>query len=114
VCLYLRSDVRNLGRSLAELEELIESYRAFAVALTPPTSDERAALRKLLKRTLKIVGPPPGVPDQGESRCRGIYPRGSFAPGFDERTSARGQMSLKLCRLHLQGFSQFETRTHQK
>ncbi len=64
---YLRSDVRNLGRYLAELEDLIESYRAFAVALTPPTSDERAALRKLLKRTLKIVGPPPGAPDQGES-----------------------------------------------
>ena len=27
---YLRSDVRNLGRYLAELEELIEGYRTFA------------------------------------------------------------------------------------
>lgn len=32
---YLRSDIRNLSRYMAELEELIEGYRTFAVALTP-------------------------------------------------------------------------------
>lgn len=57
---YLGSDIRNLGRYLAELEGLIESYRTFAVTLTLSTSDERAALRELLKKTLKVVGPPLG------------------------------------------------------
>lgn len=56
---YLRSDVRNLSRYMAELEELIEGYRAFAATVTPSTPGERAALRKLLKKTLKVVGAPP-------------------------------------------------------
>jgi hypothetical protein len=58
---YLRSDVRNLSRYMAELEELIEGYRTFAATLTLSTPVEQAALRKLLKRTDKIVGPPPDV-----------------------------------------------------
>jgi hypothetical protein len=62
---YLRSDVRNLGRYLAELEDLIEGYRAFAATLTLSTPGERAALRKLLKRTLKVVGSAPDRLDQG-------------------------------------------------
>ena len=37
---YLRSDVRNLSRYMAELEELIESYRTFATTLTLSTSVE--------------------------------------------------------------------------
>lgn len=56
---YLKSDVRNLGRYLAELEELIESYRAFATTVTLSQASDQAALRKLLKRTLKVIGPPP-------------------------------------------------------
>jgi hypothetical protein len=52
---YLRSDVRNLSRYMAELEELIEGYRAFAATVTLSTPGERAALRKLLKRTLNAV-----------------------------------------------------------
>ena len=47
---YLRSDVRNLSRYMAELEELIESYRTFATSLTLSTSVERATRRKLVAR----------------------------------------------------------------
>ncbi len=56
---YLRSDVRNLSRYLAELEELIESYRAFAATVILSTSADRGTCRKLLKKTEKVVGPPP-------------------------------------------------------
>ncbi len=59
---YLRSDVRNLSRYMAELEELIESYRAFAATATLSMSVDRATRRKLLKRTHKIIGPPPEAP----------------------------------------------------
>jgi len=45
-----RSDVRNLSRYMAELEELIESYRTFATTLTLSTSVERATRRKLVAR----------------------------------------------------------------
>ena len=45
---YLRSDVRNLSRYMAELEELIESYRAFAATVTLSTPADRATQRKLL------------------------------------------------------------------
>ena len=34
---YLRSDVRNLSRYMAELEELIEGYRTFATKATLST-----------------------------------------------------------------------------
>jgi len=56
---YLRSDVRNLSRYMAELEELIESYRAFAATVTLSAPADQATQRKLLKRTHKIIGPPP-------------------------------------------------------
>lgn len=49
---------------LAELEELIESYRAFATTVTLSTPAERAACRKLLKKTLRVVGPTPDAPGQ--------------------------------------------------
>ena len=39
---------------MAELEELIESYRTFATTLTLSTSVERATRRKLLKKTLRV------------------------------------------------------------
>lgn len=55
---YLRSDVRNLSRYMAELEELIEGYRAFAAAVTLLTPADRAKVRKLLKKTHKVLGPP--------------------------------------------------------
>lgn len=48
---YLRSDVRNLSRYMAKLEELIERYRAFAANVTLSQASDRAVLRKLLKRT---------------------------------------------------------------
>jgi hypothetical protein len=44
---------------MAELEELIESYRAFAATVTFSAPADRATQRKLLKRTRKIIGPPP-------------------------------------------------------
>jgi hypothetical protein len=56
---YLRSDVRNLSRYMAELEELIEDYRTFAATVTLSTPVDRAALHKLLKKSLKVVGPAP-------------------------------------------------------
>jgi hypothetical protein len=54
---YVKSEIRHLSRDRAELEELIESYRAFAATLSAPA--DRATQRKLLKRTNKIIGPPP-------------------------------------------------------
>jgi len=59
---YLRSDVRNLSRYMAELEELIEGYRAVAATVTLSTPTDRAELRKLLKKTQKVIGPPPDKP----------------------------------------------------
>ena len=56
---YLKSDIRNLSRYMAELEELIESYRAFAATATLSAPADRATQRKLLKRPHKIIGPPP-------------------------------------------------------
>src|SRR6266550_6014404 len=56
---YLRSDVRNLSRYMAELEELIEGYRTFAATVTLSAPADRATQRKLLKRTHKIIGPLP-------------------------------------------------------
>lgn len=56
---YLRSDVRNLSRYMAELEELIERYRTFVANAALSTPADRAAIRKLLKRTHKVLGPPP-------------------------------------------------------
>jgi hypothetical protein len=46
---YLKSDIRNLSRYMAELEELIESYRAFAATATLSAPADRATQRKLLK-----------------------------------------------------------------
>jgi hypothetical protein len=39
---YLKSDIRNLSRYMAELEELIESYRAFAATATLSAPADRA------------------------------------------------------------------------
>jgi hypothetical protein len=68
---YLRSDVRNLSRYMAELEELIESYRTFATTLTLSTSVERATRRKLLKKTLRVVGPATDARQEENSSWRG-------------------------------------------
>jgi hypothetical protein len=46
---------------MAELEELIEGYRAFAATVTLSMPVDRQARHRLLKRTLKVVGP---VPDE--------------------------------------------------
>lgn len=56
---YLRSDIRNLGRYLAELEELIESYRAFTTSVTLPLRSDQVARGRLLRRTVKVIGPLP-------------------------------------------------------
>jgi hypothetical protein len=45
---YLKSDIRHLSRDRAELEELIESYRAFAATATLSAPADRATQRKLL------------------------------------------------------------------
>lgn len=68
---YLRSDVRNLSLYMVELEELIEGYRAFATALTLSTSVERATRRKLLKKTLRVVGPAPDARQEESHSWRG-------------------------------------------
>jgi hypothetical protein len=60
---YLKSDVRNLSRYMAELEDLLERYRAFVRSATLTTPADQAELRKLLKRTQKIIGPLPGAPE---------------------------------------------------
>lgn len=54
---YLRSDVRNLSRYMAELEELIEDYRAFASNAILATQADQVTRRKLLKKTQKVIGP---------------------------------------------------------
>jgi hypothetical protein len=81
---YLRSDVRNLGRYLAELEELIEGYRTFAANATLSTSADQTARSKLLKRTQKIIGPPPELrgTDASETRSNG----GSIHQAARQRT----------------------------
>jgi hypothetical protein len=56
---YLRSDVRNLSRYMAELEDLLELYRAFASTAELSTQADRVIRSKLLKKTLKVIGPPP-------------------------------------------------------
>lgn len=64
---YLRSDIRNISRYLAELEELIERYRVFAVNATLSTPTDRAEIRKLLKKTHKILGPLPNKQAESSS-----------------------------------------------
>lgn len=59
---YLRSDVRNLSRYMVDLEKLIESYRTFVSNAILATQADQVARRKLLKKTEKIVGPPPDQP----------------------------------------------------
>lgn len=58
-------------RYMAELEELIESYRTFATTLTLSTSVERATGRKLLKKTLRVVGPATDARQEENSSWRG-------------------------------------------
>jgi hypothetical protein len=71
---YLKSDVRNLGRYLAELEELVEGYRTFIAAAILSTPDDLQARRKLLKRTFKIVGPPKELPGQPHQEAEQTAP----------------------------------------
>lgn len=49
---------------MAQLEELIEGYRTFVSNATLATQADEVARRKLLKKTLKIVGPP-DAPEYG-------------------------------------------------
>lgn len=52
----LRSAVRNLSRSMAELEEVVERSRTFATHATLSTPTDRAAIARLLKSTQKFLG----------------------------------------------------------
>jgi hypothetical protein len=61
---YLKSDIRNLSRYMAELEDLLERYRAFVSNATLTTPADQAELRKLLKKTQKVIGPPPDAPKE--------------------------------------------------
>ena len=56
---YLRSDVRNLSRYTAKLENLLECYHLFVSKATLSTPTDLVEMRKLLKKTQKIIGPPP-------------------------------------------------------
>jgi len=56
---YLRSDVRNLSRYMAELEALVERYRTFFAHATLSTPTDQAEIARLLKKTLTVLGPPP-------------------------------------------------------
>lgn len=67
---YLRSDVRNLSRYMAELEELVEGYRAFTSNAQLSTQTDRVTRRKLLKRTQKIIGLPPGKQSEPKCECK--------------------------------------------
>src|SRR5258706_13268778 len=71
---YLRSDVRNLSRYMAELEDLAEAYRSFVAKATLSTPADRAEIRKLLKRTHKVLGPPPDrQPELPVWRWKGLF-----------------------------------------
>ncbi len=61
---YLRSDVRNLSRYTAKLENLLEHYRSFVRSATLSRPSDRAEMREFLKKTLKIIGPPPDKPPE--------------------------------------------------
>jgi len=52
---YMRSDVKNLSRYIAELEELAEAYRAFALKATLTTRDDLMSKTRLLKRAQKVL-----------------------------------------------------------
>jgi len=56
---YLRSDGKNLSRSLAEREKRIEDYRTFTTNATFSTMVDQIAIRKLLRRTLTVLRSPP-------------------------------------------------------
>ena len=57
---YLRSDVRNLSRYMAELEDLLESYRAFAATATRSTPTDQQARRKLTPMRVTAHAPSAG------------------------------------------------------
>ncbi len=86
---YLRSDVRNLSRYMAELEELAEAYRAFVSKATLSTPGDRVAKRKLLEKTLKVLGPPPDK--QPTSHDTDDQETERAAPGNETRVGALAQ-----------------------
>jgi hypothetical protein len=55
---YMQSDIKNISRYMAELEELVEVYRTFALSVQLSTQADRATRRRLLKKTQKVIGPP--------------------------------------------------------
>jgi hypothetical protein len=68
---YIRSDIRNLSPYVAELEELVEIYRAFALSATLTVPTDKVKRRKILKKTQKVVGPQPETqsePDSGRAK----------------------------------------------
>ncbi len=62
---------------MAALEELIEGYRAFVANTTLSTPIDRAERRKLLKKTQKVLGPPPDKSPESHS-TDGQYVSGSL------------------------------------
>ncbi len=83
---YLRSDVRNLSRYMAELEALIERYRTFAANATLSTPTDRAEIRRLLKQTHKVIGPPSD--QQRESHDTDDQETERSVPGNDTQVGA--------------------------
>jgi len=56
---------------MAELEELVEIYRAFALDATLTVPTDRVKRCKILKKTQKVMGPPPEKqpePDSGQAK----------------------------------------------
>ncbi len=75
---YLRSDVRNLSRYMAVLEDLAEASRMFTAKATLSTPADRVERRSLLKKTNRVLGPPPDRPPE--------------SPGGDEQEVKKGQL----------------------
>ena len=74
---YLGRDVRNLSRSMAELEELMEGSRAFATKATPPRRLIGQPCASFSAKTHKVLGPPPD--------------RQPASPGTDEQEAQRAE-----------------------
>ena len=87
---YMKSDIRNLSRYMAQFEDLLELYRSFVSKATLSTPTDLAEMRKLLKRTQKIIGPPPGkLEDAAGTDDRETE---KAAPGNEAQAGEAGQV----------------------
>jgi hypothetical protein len=80
---YMKSDVRNHSRYMTQLEDVLERYRAFVSKATFSTPTDQAELRKLLKKTQKIIGPLSDKPSELSST--GDRETEKVVPGSEEQ-----------------------------